>query len=196
MLTSPTQPVTTTDRALTRTRPRSTSRPDRSTSPIAVSQTARRVHRRSRSGRWSDVRSLFGAQMLDIYVHNPAAATTSTAAGVPAAQLHDRVADAWSERLEAQGFASPVWIDPSGNVGRPRCSWPTTPSTRRRRPAESAFGTVGSGWTFTVAFTGQDGFSPDQARGFAPRRRTSRSASASRATRARSARSTRGRCPR
>ena len=29
------------------------------------------------------------------------------------------------------------------------------------------FGTVGGGWKFTVALTGQDGFSPDQARAFA-----------------------------
>ena len=34
----------------------------------------------------------------------------------------------------------------------------------------SAFGTVGSGWVFTVALTGQNGFSADQARGFTPTR--------------------------
>jgi glucoamylase len=32
---------------------------------------------------------------------------------------------------------------------------------------EKTFGTVGPGWVFTVALTGQDGFSPDQARTFA-----------------------------
>src|SRR5262249_57186658 len=32
---------------------------------------------------------------------------------------------------------------------------------------EAQFGTPGSGWGFTVVLTGQDGFSPDQARGFA-----------------------------
>jgi glucoamylase len=32
----------------------------------------------------------------------------------------------------------------------------------------SAFGTVGPGWVFTVALTGQDGFSADNARGFTP----------------------------
>ena len=36
----------------------------------------------------------------------------------------------------------------------------------------SAFGTVGSGWVFTLALTGQDGFSADQARAFARRRRS------------------------
>ena len=30
-----------------------------------------------------------------------------------------------------------------------------------------ALGTPGSGWAFTVVLTGQDGFSPDQARSFA-----------------------------
>ena len=31
---------------------------------------------------------------------------------------------------------------------------------------EAQFGTPGSGWGFTVVLTGQDGFSPDQARAF------------------------------
>jgi glucoamylase len=32
---------------------------------------------------------------------------------------------------------------------------------------EAQFGTPASGWGFSVVLTGQDGFSPDQARGFA-----------------------------
>jgi carbohydrate-binding DOMON domain-containing protein len=35
-------------------------------------------------------------------------------------------------------------------------------------PASSLGGVPGSGWGFTVVLTGQDGFSPDQARSFAP----------------------------
>ena len=35
-------------------------------------------------------------------------------------------------------------------------------------PTSSLGGTPGSGWGFTVVLTGQDGFSPDQARSFAP----------------------------
>ena len=31
---------------------------------------------------------------------------------------------------------------------------------------QSTFGTPGSGWAFAVVLTGQDGFSPDQARAF------------------------------
>ena len=43
------------------------------------------------------------------------------------------------------------------------------PSTLRTRVeiGPSSFGTVGSGWTFTIALTGQDGFNHDQARSFA-----------------------------
>ena len=33
---------------------------------------------------------------------------------------------------------------------------------------KASLGTPGPGWGFTVVLTGQDGFSPDQARGFAP----------------------------
>jgi len=33
---------------------------------------------------------------------------------------------------------------------------------------QAEFGTPGPGWAFTVVLTGQDGFSPDQARGFTP----------------------------
>ena len=33
---------------------------------------------------------------------------------------------------------------------------------------KSTLGTPGSGWAFTVVLTGQDGFSPDQARRFTP----------------------------
>ncbi len=33
--------------------------------------------------------------------------------------------------------------------------------------SKASLGTPASGWAFTVVLTGQDGFSPDQARGFA-----------------------------
>jgi glucoamylase len=35
-------------------------------------------------------------------------------------------------------------------------------------PKAALGGTPGSGWAFSVVLTGQDGFSPDQARGFQP----------------------------
>jgi glucoamylase len=36
------------------------------------------------------------------------------------------------------------------------------------RVPKASLGQPGPGWGFTVVLTGQDGFSPDQARGFAP----------------------------
>ena len=47
---------------------------------------------------------------------------------------------------------------------------------------KAALGTPAAGWGFTVVLTGQDGFSPDQARGSSRPRRTSSSASARRAS--------------
>jgi glucoamylase len=110
--------------------------------------------------------STFGAQLLDIYVHNPTATSTSTAPPDPAFNYTIAPADAWSERLEAQGFASPVWVTPSGSLGNPQFVTDSPSRTATLIVPESAFGTVGSGWTFTVALTGQDGFSAGQARQF------------------------------
>jgi glucoamylase len=112
--------------------------------------------------------NVMGAQLLDIFVHDPAAASTSTAP--PFASRNYTIAqnDAWSERLEVQGFASPVWVDPSGNqVGTPTAVVASTVSnTITIALPQSAFGTPAAGWTFTLVLAGQDGFSADQARAF------------------------------
>ena len=101
--------------------------------------------------------STFGAQLLDIYVHAPGAATTSTASAYPG-NMNYTIATPWSERLEAQGFASPVWVDAAGNsLGTAQFVADTPSATATLILPESTFGTVGSGWTFTVALTGQDG---------------------------------------
>ena len=65
-----------------------------------------------------------------------------------------------------------------------------------RAAGVAQFGTPASGWTFTVALTGQDGFSADQARASPLPRQASRSASARRAGPSRSARSTPAPCRR
>jgi glucoamylase len=70
--------------------------------------------------------SPLGAQLVDVYVHDP-------------------------------GGASP------GTVRANEISRFITFSVPR-----SSLGQPGPGWGFTVVLTGQDGFSPDQARGFAP----------------------------
>ncbi|HKD98924.1 MAG TPA: glucodextranase DOMON-like domain-containing protein [Micromonosporaceae bacterium] len=111
-----------------------------------------------------------GAQMLDVYVHTADNQPTSTAAAFPQRNYTVTAADAWSERLEVQGFAAPVWVDAAG-AGKGSVTAvvsSTVTDTITIALPEAQFGTPGSGWAFTVVLTGQDGFSPDQARGFAP----------------------------
>ncbi len=111
--------------------------------------------------------NVMGAQLLDVFVHNPAAASTSTAPPFASRNYSIAPADAWSERLEVQGFASPVWVDANGNqVGTADVVASTLSNTITIALPQSAFGTPASGWVFTVALTGQDGFSSDQARAF------------------------------
>ena len=108
-----------------------------------------------------------GAQMLDVYVHQPGAANTSTAAAFP--QRNYAIgAGGWSQRLEVQAFAAPVWVDAPGNtVGSPSVLPSQSDRTITIALPEAQFGTPGPGWGFSVVLTGQDGFSSDQARGFA-----------------------------
>jgi glucoamylase len=109
----------------------------------------------------------FGAQLLDVYVHNPAATDTSTAAA--AQTFNYSVSPPWSELLQAQGFAAPIWRAPSGaSIGTAQFIADGPSKTATLILPQSEFGTIGSGWAFAVALTGQDGFSPDRARGFTP----------------------------
>ena len=112
--------------------------------------------------------SPLGAQLVDIYVHDPAAAVadTSTAASFPQRNYVIAPADAWSRLIEAQGFGQ-RFIDAHGTtlgtIGIranqiSRYITVTVPKAQLGQPA--------SGWAFTVVLTGQDGFSPDQARAF------------------------------
>jgi glucoamylase len=111
----------------------------------------------------------FGAQMLDIYVHNPSATGASTAPAFAQRNYTIATGDAWSERLEAQGFAPVVWVNPAGTgLGSAQLITDIPSHTATLVLPRSAFGDPGAGWVFTVALTGQDGFSSDQARAFAP----------------------------
>ncbi len=111
----------------------------------------------------------FGAQLLDLYVRDPSATSFSTAAAYPTRNYTIFPADAWSERLEAQAFAPVVWDDAAGNsLGSAEFVVDPGSNTATLILPSSTFGTVGSGWVFTVALTGQNGFSTDQARGFTP----------------------------
>ncbi len=110
--------------------------------------------------------SAFGAQLLDIYVRNPALTPTSTSAAYSILNYGIAPADAWSERLEAQGFAPVIWDDASGNsLGSPQFVVDDPSGTATLILPESTFGTVGPGWVFTVALTGQGSGNPP-VRGF------------------------------
>jgi glucoamylase len=109
-----------------------------------------------------------GAQLLDVYVHVPGATNVSTAAAYASRNYTISSSGAWSQMVEVQGFAAPVWQDASGNtVGTPQVLPVQSDGTITIALPEAQFGTPGSGWGFTVVLTGQDGFSSDQARGFA-----------------------------
>jgi glucoamylase len=111
-----------------------------------------------------------GAQLLDIYMHTADSAPTSTAAPFASRNYSIAAADAWSQRLEIQGFASPVWVNAAGNAQGTVSAVVSSTITNTITVAvpESSLGTPTTGWSFAVVLTGQDGFSSDQARGFAP----------------------------
>jgi glucoamylase len=110
--------------------------------------------------------NVMGAQLLDIYVHTPAGTPTSTAAAFPSRNY--TIADPWSQRLEVQGFASPNWVDASGNsLGTAAVVASTVANTITIALPAAGFGTPAGGWGFAEVLTGQDGFSSDQARSFA-----------------------------
>jgi carbohydrate-binding DOMON domain-containing protein len=106
---------------------------------------------------------------VDVYVRVPGASPTSTAASFPQRNYLIDPGSAWSRLLEVQGFGQ-RYVDAIGAtlgtiaISANAISRFITFSV----PASSLGGVPGSGWGFTVVLTGQDGFSPDQARGFAP----------------------------
>jgi glucoamylase len=111
--------------------------------------------------------ALDGAQLLDVYVHVPGATATSTAAAFSTRNYTISSAGAWSQRLEVQGFAAPVWVNAAGAaVGTASVLPVQSDRTITIAVPEAQFGTPGSGWGFSVVLTGQDGFSSDQARAF------------------------------
>ena len=111
--------------------------------------------------------SPLGAQLLDVFVHTPGAAVTSTAP--PFASRNYTITDdsAWSRRIEVQGFADPVFVDAAGqSLGTVSVQASQASGFITIVVPTAALGTAGAGWKFAVVLHGQDGFSPDQARGF------------------------------
>jgi len=113
--------------------------------------------------------SPLGAQLVDVYVHDPnaAAANTSTAASFSQRNYTIASGSAWSRLLEVQGFGQRYIDAHSNTVGMINISANAISRfITFSVPTSSLGGTPGSGWGFTVVLTGQDGFSPDQARAF------------------------------
>jgi glucoamylase len=114
--------------------------------------------------------SPLGAQLVDVYVHDPLAAAgdTSTAASFPQRNYTIAAGSAWSRLLEVQGFGQ-RFVDAHGTVlGTISISANQISRFITFSVPTSTLGAMpGPGWAFTVVLTGQDGFSPDQARGFA-----------------------------
>jgi glucoamylase len=114
--------------------------------------------------------SPLGAQLVDVYVHDPGAAPadTSTAASFPQRNYTISAAGAWSRLVEVQGFGQ-RYIDAHGTtLGTVSISANQISRFITFSVPKSTLGAPTSGWAFTVVLTGQDGFSPDQARGFTP----------------------------
>jgi glucan 1,4-alpha-glucosidase len=110
-----------------------------------------------------------GAQLVDVYVHEPGASPTSTAASFPQRNYQIAAADAWSRLIEVQGFGQ-RFVDASGaTVGTVAIKANAISRYITFSVDKTALGGVpAAGWAFTVTLHGQDGFSPDQGRAFTP----------------------------
>ena len=112
--------------------------------------------------------SPLGAQLVDVYVHDPgtASANTSTAASFVQRNYQIAPAAAWSRLIEVQGFGQ-RYVDAAGtSLGTVAIRANQISRYITFSVSASSLGHPGSGWGFSVVLTGQDGFSPDQARGF------------------------------
>jgi glucan 1,4-alpha-glucosidase len=109
-----------------------------------------------------------GAQLVDIYVSQPGATPTSTAASYPS--MNYTTAMPWCRLIEVQGFGGSFMKDATGasagtvTVSANQVSRYITFSVDKA----ALGGTPGTGWAFAVALTGQDGtHGVDQTRAFA-----------------------------
>jgi glucoamylase len=110
--------------------------------------------------------SPLGAQLVDVYVHVPGAAPTSTDASFTSRNYRIADAYAWSRLIEVQGFGQ-RYVDAAGNtLGTVSIKANAISRFITFSVAKASLGSPGPGWGFTVVLTGQDGFSSDLARGF------------------------------
>ena len=112
--------------------------------------------------------SPLGAQLVDVYVHDPGAApgSTSTAAANASRNFQIAPAHAWSRLIQVQGFGQRYENASGTPLGTVAISANQISRFITFRVTKASLGSPGPGWVFTVVLTGQDGFSGDQARGF------------------------------
>jgi glucan 1,4-alpha-glucosidase len=110
--------------------------------------------------------SPLGAQLIDVYVHDPSATIISNTASFPQRNYSIDAGSVWSRLIEVQGFGQ-RYIDPTGTT-LGTVSIHANPVSRfiTFSVPKASLGQPASGWGFAVVLTGEDGFSPDQARGF------------------------------
>ena len=116
--------------------------------------------------------SPLGAQLVDVYVHEPGASPTSTQAANGTTVLRNFTispAFAWSRLIQVQGFGQRYEDAQNHTVGTVGITANALSRYITFTVSKASLGgTPGSGWSFVVVLTGQDGFSNDQARGFQP----------------------------
>ena len=112
--------------------------------------------------------SPLGAQLVDVYVHDPSAppGSTSTAAANASRNFQIAPAHAWSRLIQVQGFGQRYENASGTPLGTVAISANQISRFITFRVPKASLGSPGPGWVFTVVLTGQDGFSGDQARGF------------------------------
>jgi carbohydrate-binding DOMON domain-containing protein len=110
--------------------------------------------------------SALGAQLVDVYVSVPGAATTSTAAANASRNFTIAAPFAWSRLIQVEGFGQ-RYVDATGaTLGTVAITGNPVSRFITLRVPKASLGQPGPGWGFTVVLTGQDGFSSDRARGF------------------------------
>ena len=105
--------------------------------------------------------SPLGAQLVDIYVHDPAAAAADTSTGASNASRNFQIAApfAWNRLIQAQGFGQRYEDADGDTLGTVSISGNAISRYITVRVPKATLGQPVSGWGFTVVLHGQDGFS-------------------------------------
>ena len=137
--------------------------------------------------------SPLGAQLVDVYVHDPGAPAGSTSTAASFAQRNYSIASAsaWNHLVEVQGFGQ-RFVDASGaTVGTASIKANQISRFITFSVPKSVLGSPGSGWSFTVVLTDRMASARTRRAASSRLRGPSSSASARRRAATRTVRSTR-----